>query len=461
MRRRILVVDDEQSMCEFLQIMLQKEGYSVDTTMTLSSANDLIRERDYQLILLDLKMGKRSGIDLLRKVNKSYPAIQVIVITAYPSAETAVEAMKLGAYDYITKPFDVDELKELVRKALEKSSLYRENIKLKEMLRKKFGYDHIVGKSPQILKIIETIKKIVDSKSTVLICGESGSGKEVIAKCIHYNSPRGGMPFVVVNCSSIPHTLMESELFGHVRGSFTGAVSTREGLFEKADGGTIFLDEVGDIPPDIQVKLLRFLQEKKFMMVGGRTEVSVDVRVIAATNRDIEREVMEGKFREDLYYRLNVIRIDIPPLRERMEDVPLLIEHFIQKYSRELGKNITYIHPEARKHLMKYWYPGNVRELENIIERAMNLESGDTITVDSLPSAVTGSEVRFPPVDISVLDSKGFDLEKFIQQTERKLIIEALRRCNGTKTKAASLLGISFRGLRYKLEKYRIADSEI
>ena len=449
---RLLIVDDEAGMCEFLEIMLQKNGYQVCSRQSAREAVKDLETGTFDLVISDINMPAMSGLELLRLIKEKSPGTEVIMITAYASPETAIEAMKRGAYDYITKPFNNDEILLTIEKALKNSQLQRENRQLRQELEKRYGFGNLIGKSPAMLKVYELIRRVAQTRANILVAGESGTGKELVARAIHYTGPRKDKPFVTVNCGAIPEQLMESEFFGHEKGAFTGAIKAKDGYFAAAEGGTIFLDEIGEIPPALQVKLLRVIQEKSFMRVGSTVEQEVDVQVVSATNRDLEDEVNTGNFREDLFYRLNVITIDLPPLRERSSDIPLLINHFLQKYNREYGRDIGSVSREALNLLMNYSYPGNIRELENIIERGIIMETGASITPASLPPTLTrpetngtGAGLRLPP--------EGLDLEKTLAEMERRFIHQALERCGHNKTKAAKLLGLSFRSFRYRLEK--------
>jgi two-component system response regulator PilR (NtrC family) len=376
------------------------------------------------------------------------------MITAYASTDTAIKAMKEGAYDYVTKPFKIDEIKMIIKNALEKKNLQEENILLKQVVRDRYHFDSIIGQSPKMLALYDLLEKVAPTKTNILITGESGTGKELVAKAIHYNSPRREKPFVTLNCGAIPETLIESELFGHMKGAFTDAINTKRGLFEIADEGTILLDEISELPLLMQVKLLRVLQEKEFKRVGGTEDIHVDVRIIAATNKDLEEAVREKRFREDLYYRLNVIQIKLPSLRERREDIAPLANHFLKKYSEELSKHIVNMAPEAVRILLDYDYPGNVRELQNIIERAVALESASELTPNNLNSYLNEQlPIRKGPINLEI-PSEGIDLEKVVEDLERDLLLKALDRTKGIKKKAAELLRINFRSLRYRLEKY-------
>lgn len=455
---RILVVDDEESMRQLLEIALGKEGYRITLAESGKKATGLFDQSSYDLVISDIKMPDMSGVEVLRHIKESDPTIPVIMMTAYASAETAVEALRLGAYDYLTKPFKIEELKNNIRNALEKVRLKRENETLKRELKQKHGLDSMLGTSPRMLELFEHIRSVATTNSTVLITGESGTGKELAARAIHVRSPRANEPFVSINCGAVPETLLESELFGHQKGSFTGATASHKGLVEVAHKGTIFLDEIGEMSTTMQVKLLRVLQEKKIRPIGSTEEIEVDVRILAATNRDLELGVKEGTFREDLYYRLAVIPIHLPPLRERREDIPLLAEHFLEKARRSSGKNITKIADEAVERLKLYDWPGNVRELENVIERAMALETANVILVERLPEKVR--EERRPEPEELLADPQsdfpddGIDFTDRVASLERRLLTEAMNRAGGVQTKAAKLLNMNLRSFRYLLQKY-------
>jgi two-component system response regulator PilR (NtrC family) len=459
---KILVADDEQSMREFLDIMLKKEGYKVSLA---SNGEEVLKltERDiFDLVLMDIRMPKLDGISALKKIKAISPETIVIMITAYASADTAIKAMKEGAYDYITKPFKVEEIKLIIKNALEKKNLQKENILLKQVVRDRYHFENIVGQSSKMLALYDLLEKVAPTKTNILITGESGTGKELAAKAIHFNSPRKEKPFVTLNCGAIPEPLIESELFGHMKGAFTDAIATKKGLFEVADEGTIFLDEISELPLLMQVKLLRVLQDKEFKRVGGTEDIRVDVRIISATNKDLEEAVREKQFREDLFYRLNVIQIKLPRLRERREDIPLLADHFLKKYSEELNKNISRISSEALRILLNYEFPGNVRELQNIIERAVALETTQELTTQNLSSYLEEQiHLKKGPVDLEI-PNEGIDLEKVVGDLERTLLLKALDKTKGIKKKAAELLHINFRSMRYRLEKYGLnhgADS--
>jgi two-component system response regulator PilR (NtrC family) len=461
---KILVADDEQSMREFLDIMLKKEGYKVSLASNGEEVAKLVDNDLFDLVLLDIRMPKLDGISALKKIKSNAPETIVIMITAYASADTAIKAMKEGAYDYITKPFKVEEIKLIIKNALEKKNLQKENILLKQVVRDRFHFGNIIGQSPKMVALYDLLEKVSPTKTNILITGESGTGKELVAKAIHYNSPRKEKPFVTLNCGAIPESLIESELFGHMKGAFTDAIATKKGLFEVADEGTIFLDEISELPLLMQVKLLRVLQDREFKRVGGTEDIRVDVRIIAATNKDLEEAVKEKRFREDLFYRLNVIQIKLPPLRDRKEDIQTLANHFLKKYSQELSKAISKISPEALQILLNYEYPGNVRELQNIIERAVALEGSQELTPHNLSSYLSEQPLlKKGPIDIEI-PNEGIDLEKIVEDLERSLLLKALDRTKGIKKKAAELLHINFRSMRYRLEKYGLnhgVDSEL
>ncbi|MDE3155645.1 MAG: sigma-54-dependent Fis family transcriptional regulator [Acidobacteriota bacterium] len=454
---RILVVDDERSMRELLAIVLKREGYDVHLADNGHDAIALLEQQPFDLLISDIKMPDVSGVDVLRAAKRVDQEIIGIMVTAFASTESAVEALRMGAYDYLSKPFDVDELKLVVRNALERRQLRQENVLLKRALHTSHQFANIVGRSEPMLAVFGLVETIAPTNSTILITGESGTGKELVARAIHVHSLRRDRPFVAVNCGALPETLLESELFGHMRGAFTGAASNKKGLVEVAEHGTIFLDEIGEMSPMMQVKLLRVLQERKFRRVGGVEEIEADIRVIAATNQDLSRLVADGRFREDLYYRINVIPVQLPPLRERREDIPLLAEHFLAKYREQMNKPVLSISHEAMARLEAAPWPGNVRELENVIERAVALERTPAILPESLPPALaTGARPAAagpPAVD---LPESGFDLEEHVQQIERDYIARALERAGGVQVKAAELLGMSFRSFRYYVKKYNL-----
>ena len=448
---RVLVVDDEQSMRDLLAIMLRQAGYDVSVADGGEAAIERLKAESFDLILTDLRMRKVDGLTVLKAAKEHAPRTVVLVVTAYASTETAVEAMKLGAYDYITKPFKLDELKVTVANALERRRLREENLALKRQLHRERGFENFVGRSPKILDVFETIRKTADSGSTVMITGESGTGKELVAQALHWESSRRGGPFVSVNCGAVPETLMESELFGHVKGAFTGAVASTEGLFAAADGGTLFLDEITEIPHTVQVKLLRAVQERQIRRVGDTRDVKIDVRLIAASNRDLGRAVTDGLLREDLFYRLNVIPIHLPPLRDRREDIPLLIAHFIKQLSNEVGRPVRGVAPDALAVLEQYHWPGNIRELENVVERAIVLGSSELLEADGLPAGLRQPRDRHDvPLE---LPAEGIDLQAMLDRIEHRYMQLALERVGGVQTRAAELLRVSFRQFRYKLQK--------
>jgi two-component system response regulator PilR (NtrC family) len=388
-------------------------------------------------------------------VKERHPDIQVLLMTAYASADTAIEAMKKGAYDYVQKPFKVDELKVLLEKAMEQRRLLFENRRLRAQVQQRYQFNNIIGRSESMQKVFEVIRRVARTRTSVLITGESGTGKELVARAIHHNSDRKENPLITVNCGAIPENLMESELFGHLRGAFTGAYANKEGMFQAAHSGTLFLDEVGELAMHLQVKLLRVLQERSVRAVGATREVPIDVRVIAATNQNIEQAVQEGRFRDDLYYRLNVIHVAMPSLRERAIDIPLVSQHFLARISDEMGKEIKGFSAEAMQYLEAYHFPGNVRELENIVERAVTFEMEDTIQVDSLPPNVMGKTTGDIALrSLKALPPEGVDLDEMMATIEKQVLSEALRRTRGNRTEAAKLLNISFRSIRYKLEKF-------
>ncbi len=464
-RYKLIVVDDEESMRNFLSIMLKKEGYGVSTFSTGEAALEFFRVESADIVMTDLKMPGMGGVALLKELKALDPNVAVILMTAYASVDSAVEAMRAGAYDYFTKPFNIDEIKLHLKRALRLKELEEENILLKKDIHSRYGFSNIIGTSPLMVEVYTLITSVAGTRTNVLVSGESGTGKELVARALHTESERKDKPFVTINCGAIPENLLESELFGHKKGAFTGAVKDKAGLAEMADGGTLFLDEITELPFNLQVKLLRFLQEKTVRRVGGSTDKKVDIRVIAATNRDIESEVKAGRFREDLFYRLNVLGIDLPPLRKRKEDIPKLAEFFLEKYVRETGKTISRISEAALALLIDYDYSGNVRELENAIERGVALEVTDVLTAASLPPSIrefraTRAAVARPGADAlepggeAVVTEAGLDLEKAVSEFERKIIMDALEKTGGVKKKAAELLKISFRSMRYKLSKY-------
>ena len=458
----LLIVDDERSMRELLEYMLSKEGYNIDLAENGRKAVEAIQAKDYDLVLSDIKLGDLTGLDVLRAAKQKSPNIVVIMISAFASTETAVEAMNDGAYDYVPKPFDNDELKETIANALERKTLDAERQVMEDELKNTVHFNRIVGNSPRMLHIYQMVRQVAKTRTNVLITGESGTGKELIARAIHDNSDRAEQPFIPVNCGGIPETLVESEFFGHKKGAFTGASQDKQGLLEAAHGGTIFLDEVGELGITMQVKLLRAVQERSFRAVGGTRDISVDIRIISATNKQLEDEVIEGRFREDLFYRLNVIEIKVPALRERKGDLRLLTQHFIDKFSKEMGKEVTKVSSYAVDLLKKYNFPGNVRELENLIERSVALSSTNILLPDSLAMSI--HKRRW----IEGVQNKRFDLDEvphgvaldnILADIEQAYLKKALECTGGNKNKAAELLGITFRSFRYRLDKLNL-DSD-
>lgn len=453
---RILVVEDDSSLRQVLDMFLTKSGHEVVCAATADEGIGKIEKEEFDLLITDLKLGRQSGLDVLSRAKELYPECEVIIVTAYSTVETAIDAMKRGAFDYVAKPFKLEELSIIIEKALERRALSLENIRLRQELSGRYRFDQIIGKTAKMRQVFETIARVAASRTSVLITGESGTGKELVARAIHFNSPRKEGPFVVVNCGAIPDALMESEMFGHVRGAFTGAYASRQGLLRAAHGGTVFLDEIGELSLPMQVKLLRFLQDHTVRPVGSTQEVKLDVRVLAATNKDLAGEVRDGRFREDLYYRLNVIRIHLPPLRERVEDIPYLAQHFVQKFCKEMGREPLRLSPEVLQRLMELPYPGNVRELENIIEHAVTFARGPVVLLEDLPEHVqSGGHQGLSPLEhITEVPEKGLDLESLLAEIEKRVLVNALKRTHGVRKDAAALLGITFRSLRYKLAKY-------
>ena len=447
-------------MRELLAIVLRREGYEVLLAENGRTAIDLLGREPVDILISDIKMPDLSGVDVLRAAKKIDQDILGIMITAFASTETAVEAMRLGACDYLSKPFDIDLLKMKVREKIENRQLKQENVLLKRTLGLSHQFSNIIGRSEAMLEVFKMIETVARTNSTILLTGESGTGKGLVAQAVHFHSLRREKPMVSLNCGALPENLLESELFGHMRGSFTGADSNKKGLLEVAERGTVFLDEIGEMSPALQVKLLRVLQERRFRRVGGLEELQADIRVIAATNQDLAKAIAEGRFREDLYYRINVIPISLPPLRERREDIPLLAQHFMAKYTEQMDKEITGISHEAMDLLVHHEWPGNIRELENVIERAVALEATPVVLPDSLPAKIRGeasprshASVVAP---VSGLPETGFDLEAHVQEIERGYIAEALKRAGGVQVKAAELLGMSFRSFRYYVKKYNL-----
>jgi len=461
---RILVVDDERSIRELLSIVLRREGYEVLLAESGKTAIATLERESVDILISDIKMPDLSGVDVLRAAKRIDQDILGIMITAFASTETAVEAMRLGACDYLSKPFDVDLLRMKVREKIENRQLRQENVLLKRTLGLTHQFANIIGRSEAMLDVFKMIETVARTNSTILLTGESGTGKGLVAQAIHFHSLRRERPVVAVNCGALPEALLESELFGHMRGAFTGAESNKKGLIEVAERGTVFLDEIGEMSAVMQVKLLRVLQERKFRRVGGLEEMQADIRVIAATNQDLSKLVAEGRFREDLFYRINVIGLHLPPLRDRREDIPLLAEHFLAKYSEQMNKTIAGLSNEALDLLQRYDWPGNIRELENTVERAVALEATPMVLPDSLPPAIRGDAARVPSAATAAatastelgLPAEGFDLEAHVEQIERGYLAEALKRAGGVQVRAAELLGMSFRSFRYYVKKYNL-----
>ncbi|WP_457681148.1 sigma-54-dependent transcriptional regulator [Thermovibrio sp.] len=442
---KVLILEDEESLREILALILEEFGYEVDEAGSLKEAREKVKESGYDLILVDLRLPDGSGMEVVREVKREFPETEVVIITAYASTQTVKEAFELGVYDYVEKPFDIDEIKLLIRNVSDKISLKR---KLKEGELPGF-----IGRSKAVERLKETIKKIAPYDVSVLILGESGTGKEVVARAIHSLSKRRDKPFVAINCAALPLELLESELFGYKKGAFTGAVSDKKGLIEKADGGTLFLDEIGDMPLPLQAKLLRFLETKRFIPLGATAEKEVDVRVVAATNKDLKEEIKKGNFREDLYYRLATIVVEIPPLRERREDIPLLVEHFAKEFGKKYGKEVKRISKGFIDYLSELPLEGNVRELRNLVEREVILLEDGVLGAGYTPKGkLDFKEVEIPP--------EGVDLKKIVSEIERSYLISALKKTGGVKTKAAKLLGLTLREFSYRLDKYLPQEGE-
>jgi two-component system response regulator PilR (NtrC family) len=462
---RILLVDDEPSIRQLLSYRLRREGYEVLPAESGHDAIALLERGGVDLLVSDIRMPDMSGVEVLRRAKEIDPDILGVMITAYASKETSVEALRLGASNYVEKggPEFPAEVVEVVRKAFEQRQIRRErrelqqeNVLLKRTLRTSHTFSNIIGRSQPMLDVFKLIETVAGTSSTVLVTGESGTGKEVVARAIHFNSPRRDRPFVALNCGALPETLLESELFGHTKGAFTGAATNKKGLLEVGDRGTVFLDEIGEMTPMVQVKLLRVLQERRFRRLGGLDEVETDIRIIAATNRDLGQMLVEQKFREDLFYRINVIPINLPPLRDRREDIPLLAEHFLGRFRSQMGKNVTGISGEAMRFLESYHWPGNIRELENVIERALALEATPVILPDSLPPIVRGVQARAAGPQAFEIPESGFRLVDHVQDIVRGYLAAALRRAGGVQSRAAEILGMSFRSFRYYAKKYNL-----
>jgi two-component system response regulator PilR (NtrC family) len=453
---RILVVDDEASMREYLELLLTGAGYEVSCVPGAAPATRALQREEFDLVISDMKLGSESGLTVLQAARALSSAPEVILITAYGTPAAAVEAMRRGAYDYICKPFDNEELKLLVQKALEKRELLFENTALKRSLDAEGNF--WVGQSPAMQQVWQLVQKVAASRSTVLITGESGTGKELVARAIHRRGARAGQPFLPVNCAALNEGVLESELFGHVRGAFTGATQERVGILASAGQGTVFLDEIGEIPPATQVKLLRVLQERRVKPVGSTDEKPFEARILAATNKRLDEEVRAGRFREDLFYRLNVIAIELPPLRARPEDIPPLAEFFLSRMVKDLGRPGLRFTSDALSVLLRYPFPGNIRQLQNMVERAATLAEKDSLGPETLPPAVSGRTESAPKAEVSL--SPGFSLERHLDDTERAYLLEALRRADGIKTRAAELLGLSFRSFRYRLAKHGLSEAD-
>jgi DNA-binding NtrC family response regulator len=452
----ILIVEDEAKMRRLLELHLAEEGYTTHAAPDAEAGLKLLRQEKVDVVVTDLKLPGMDGLEFLQAVKRANAALPVIVMTAYGTVETAVEAMKAGASDYVLKPFSMEEMKLIIGKELDVHRLREENRSLREALGQRYEFRNIVARSARMQEVLATVERVAPTNSTVLLGGESGVGKDMIARAIHQHSRRAAGPFIKINCTAIPENLLESELFGYEKGAFTGAVTAKPGKFELADKGTIFLDEIGDVPSSIQAKLLRVLQEREFERLGGTKTLKVDVRVVAATNQDLRAALEEGTFREDLYYRLNVVPINLPPLRERKEDIPYLVDHFLERFARESGKPISGITPQAVQSLMEFHWPGNVRELENIIERAVAFSTGTRLDVGDIRLDLSPSEPAAPSAATAALPfpPEGVTLEQF----EDEIVREALRRANGNKSQAARLLGLSRNALRYRLSKMGVRD---
>lgn len=451
MPSRILVIDDEESMCNFMEIMLSKEGYSVETTVSAKNAINLLKDDNFDLVIADLNMPEMTGIEVLKEIRAFKKEQDLIVVTAYASVDTAIEAMKQGAVDYITKPFKVDEIKLVIEKSINRKKLQNENLNLKKQLQGDNSFDNFIGNSEIIVKLKKLVRRVSSTDSTVLVLGESGTGKDLISKAIHHHSPRCSGPFISINCAALPENLLESELFGYKKGAFTGAIKDKDGLFKVADGGTFFLDEVGNTSLAIQVKLLKVLEEKKITPLGETKPISVDVRLIAATNSDLDEEVKSGRFRADLFYRLNVIPIDIPALRERTEDIEILALHFIKKYCQKINIPEKELSQEALEVLKKYQWPGNVRELENTLERAVLLNRTDKLELSDFPEKLCAKQQI-------VTISEANPINPTLESIEKAYIHFVMAQTGGKKTKAAKILGIDTSTLYRKIERYDLKD---
>jgi len=453
--KTVLIVDDEKNYLVVLGAFLAEQGYETITADNAEQALEIVKSTDLDLVVTDMKMSPMDGIELLRHIKAVYPDLPVIMMTAYGTVEKAVEAMQLGAFNFILKPFQNETLNQLASKAVRSYQLLKENQQLVNALESRYSFDNIIGKSKSMQVVFDMIRRIAHTKATVLITGESGTGKELTAKALHFNSPRRNKPFVTVSCAALTETLLESELFGHEKGAFTGAGAMKKGRFEVADGGTLFLDEVGEISPQIQVKLLRVIEEMSFERVGGTRTIHVNVRLLAATNKDLKTEVEKGRFREDLFFRLNVVNIGLPPLRKRPEDIPVLAAHFVEQYAEETGKRKLGISPEAMAFLCNHRWPGNVRELEHAIERAVLLSKGDCIEMKDLPKDLIG----FSDLEMSIDWQKLSNLPETLDAIEKRLIEKALGLSNNVQSQAANLLGIPRANLQYRLKKHNLLTS--
>ena len=450
MTPKILIVDDETAHCQMLEVVLKAEKYATQRAHDGQSAIEAVKERFYDLILMDIRMNRVGGIEALEKIKEISPDIPILMMTAYASVDTAVQAMRSGAYDYLTKPLDIDELKILVAKALRHHQLEKENIFLKEQLGSRFDFSNIIGRSRAMKELLETVAMVAPSEATVLILGESGTGKELIANAIHQNSPRSNHPFIKVNCAALPETLLESELFGHEKGAFTGAVSRRQGRFHLAHKGSILLDEIAEMSMATQSKILRVLQEREFEPIGSSETVKVDTRIITATNKNLEEEVRANRFREDLYYRINVVNLTVPSLRDRREDIPLLVDFFLKRYAKKNHRNLKGFTPKAMDLLMRYDWPGNIRELENVVERSVIMMRGDFITPDEFPGVLKSLDPEYEQISAEMLSGKS------LKEMEKAMIMRTLQESDGNRTRAAEILGISRRSLQLKLKEYGV-----
>jgi two-component system response regulator HydG len=450
MTPKILIVDDETAHCQMLEAVLKAEKYATQRAQDGQSAIEAVKERFYDLILMDIRMNRVGGIEALEKIKEISPDIPIIMMTAYASVDTAVQAMRSGAYDYLTKPLDIDELKILVAKALRHHQLEKENIFLKEQLGSRFDFSNIIGRSRTMKELLETVAMVAPSEATVLIMGESGTGKELIANAIHQNSPRSSYPFIKVNCAALPETLLESELFGHEKGAFTGAVSRRQGRFHLAHKGSILLDEIAEMSMATQSKILRVLQEREFEPIGSSETFKVDTRIITATNKNLQEEVRANRFREDLYYRINVVNLTVPSLRDRREDIPLLVDFFLKRYAKKNHRNLKGFTPKAMDLLMRYDWPGNIRELENVVERSVIMMRGDFITPDEFPDVLKSLDPEYEQISAEMLSGKS------LKEMEKAMIMRTLQETDGNRTRAAEILGISRRTLQLKLKEYGV-----